>query len=249
MVSVLVALSVGLDVLSLCRSGGGRRRTTTGRNTLSEAHSLGLGLGLGRDRYSYAGASAVRRPFDRRTSGVNNALNHMPPPRRKFTVYKDIGEYPAAAAPPARPFCSRRAATAPQSYPPRPPSLKAISTRFYTPITPETCRHPQPSVSSAAVIYHGINIDADQIATFCRRHGIPRFSLFGSILRDDFADGSDIDVLIEFPGPSPSLLDLGGMQAELTAMFGRTVDLKTWGFIADHLRPRIERERRVQYAA
>ena len=97
--------------------------------------------------------------------------------------------------------------------------------------------------------YHGINIDPDQIAAFCRRHGIARFSLFGSILRDDFSAGSDIDVLVEFPGPSPSLLDLGGMQAELTEMFGRVVDLKTWGFIDEHLRPRIDRERRVQYAA
>ena len=111
---------------------------------------------------------------------------------------------------------------------------------------------PSPSdagIIALCVIYHGINIDPDEIAAFCQRHGIVRFSLFGSILRDDFSADSDIDVLIEFPGPSPSLLDLGGMQAELTATFGRTVDLKTWGFIDDRLRPRIERERRVQYAA
>jgi predicted nucleotidyltransferase len=97
--------------------------------------------------------------------------------------------------------------------------------------------------------HHGIKFDEKQIAAFCQRHNVQRLSLFGSILRDDFAPGSDIDILVEFGGATPSLLDLGGMQAELSAMLGRTVDLKTWGFISDSLRPRIERERRVQYAA
>lgn len=97
--------------------------------------------------------------------------------------------------------------------------------------------------------YHGIQFDPHRITEFCRRHGIVKLSLFGSILRDDFGPDSDIDVLVEFPGPTPSLLDLGGMQQELTAMWGRTVDLKTWGFISDRIRPRVERERQVQYAA
>jgi predicted nucleotidyltransferase len=39
------------------------------------------------------------------------------------------------------------------------------------------------------------------------------------------------------------------MQVELTEMFGRFVDLKTWGFIHERIRPVVERERRVQYAA
>lgn len=97
--------------------------------------------------------------------------------------------------------------------------------------------------------HHGIEFDRDRIAEFCRRHGIVRFSLFGSILRDDFDADSDIDVLIEFAGPTPSLLDLGGMQQELSGMLGRTVDLKTWGFLSDRIRSRVEQERQVQYAA
>src|ERR687894_960065 len=97
--------------------------------------------------------------------------------------------------------------------------------------------------------YHEIEFDPDRIAAVCRRHGIVRLSLFGSILRDDFGPDSDIDVLVEFDGPSPSLLDLGGMQVELTEMLGRFVDLKTWGFIHERIRPRVERERKVQYAA
>lgn len=97
--------------------------------------------------------------------------------------------------------------------------------------------------------FHGIHFDRESIADFCRRHHIVRLSVFGSIVRDDFTPDSDIDVLVEFDGPSPSLLDLGGMQVELTEMLGRFVDLKTWGFIHERIRPQIERERQVQYAA
>lgn len=98
--------------------------------------------------------------------------------------------------------------------------------------------------------YHGIEIDSAAIAAFCRRHGVARLSLFGSILRPDFTPESDVDVLVEFPGGhSPSLLDLGGMQVELTELLGRTVDLKTPGFISPRIRRAVEREARVQYAA
>ena len=46
--------------------------------------------------------------------------------------------------------------------------------------------------------YHGIEFDHEKIAAFCRRHGVVRLSLFGSILRDDFGPESDIDLLVEF---------------------------------------------------
>ncbi|HTY24400.1 MAG TPA: nucleotidyltransferase domain-containing protein [Desulfomonilaceae bacterium] len=38
----------------------------------------------------------------------------------------------------------------------------------------------------------------DKIAEFCRRHGVRRLALFGSVLRVDFDVDSDIDVLVEF---------------------------------------------------
>lgn len=98
--------------------------------------------------------------------------------------------------------------------------------------------------------HHGINFDSAAIERFCRRHNIKRLSLFGSILRPDFTDTSDIDILIEFePGQTPSLLDLGGMQVELTKMLGREVDLKTPGFLSDRIRRQVNLEAQVQYAA
>jgi predicted nucleotidyltransferase len=104
-------------------------------------------------------------------------------------------------------------------------------------------------IEGIAMTYHGIEFDPHVIAEFCQRHGITKFSLFGSILRNDFRDDSDIDVFVEFPlGKTPGL-DLGGMQQELTQMFGREVDLKTAGFISHYFRNEVLAEARVQYYA
>lgn len=99
--------------------------------------------------------------------------------------------------------------------------------------------------------FQDIEIPNEALADLCRRHGVARLALFGSILRDDFEPGrSDIDVLVEFPpGQTPSLLDLGGLVMELRDLFGREVDLKTPGFLSRYFRDRVVREARTLYAA
>jgi hypothetical protein len=95
-----------------------------------------------------------------------------------------------------------------------------------------------------------VDLDRSQIAAFCRRRGILRLSVFGSVLREDFSPSSDIDILVEFaPGATPSLLDLGGMQAELSTLCGRMVDLKTPGFLSPRILSNVLANRVVQYAA
>lgn len=69
-------------------------------------------------------------------------------------------------------------------------------------------------------------IPVKAIADFCQRWQITELALFGSVLRDDFRPDSDIDVLITFaPDSRWSLFDFVRMQRELTAIFGREVDL------------------------
>lgn len=71
-----------------------------------------------------------------------------------------------------------------------------------------------------------ITILKDKIEAFCRRNHIRSFGLFGSALREDFGDGSDIDVLVEFEQEySPGFSELVEMQEELTGIFNRKVDL------------------------
>lgn len=71
-----------------------------------------------------------------------------------------------------------------------------------------------------------IPIDREKIAEFCQRWKIAEFALFGSVLRDNFRPDSDVDVLVTFaPDAEWSLFDDVDMEEELSAIFGRKVDL------------------------
>jgi predicted nucleotidyltransferase len=66
----------------------------------------------------------------------------------------------------------------------------------------------------------------DAIRSFCQEWKIMEFSLFGSVLRDDFRPDSDIDVLVRFhDGVRYSLFDLVRMGDQLEQIFQRPVDL------------------------
>jgi hypothetical protein len=71
-----------------------------------------------------------------------------------------------------------------------------------------------------------IELPMEKIRTFCKKWKITEFSLFGSVLREDFCLDSDIDVLVTFESNAPwSLWDLMDMRDELQKIFGRSVDL------------------------
>ena len=88
-----------------------------------------------------------------------------------------------------------------------------------------------------------------RLAAFCRKHHIRRLALFGSVLRDDFRPGSDVDVLVEFePGHTPGFFGLARMEMELSDLAGgRKVDLNTPGCFRPGLREKILSEARVCY--
>ena len=96
-----------------------------------------------------------------------------------------------------------------------------------------------------------IHIPTDLIEEFCRRWKISEFSLFGSVLREDFRPDSDVDVLVEFEPDHPwSLYDIVDMEEELQTMLGRQVHLVMKGGLKNPLRRReILRARQVIYAA
>ncbi len=74
------------------------------------------------------------------------------------------------------------------------------------------------------------------IEQFCQKHHIQQLSFFGSVVRDDFRPDSDIDVLVEFePGFTPGL-DFFLIEAELSRLFGRKVDLQTINFLSLEIR-------------
>ena len=72
------------------------------------------------------------------------------------------------------------------------------------------------------------NFDINKVSLedFCKKHKIRELSLFGSALRDDFNDKSDIDLLYVFSDDSScGLFDVVRIKDELEELFGRRVDL------------------------
>lgn len=71
-----------------------------------------------------------------------------------------------------------------------------------------------------------IRIPRKRLREFCLRWKVSELSLFGSVLREDFRPGSDIDVLVSFNKRAKiGLFDLVRMENELKDIFGREVDL------------------------
>lgn len=94
-----------------------------------------------------------------------------------------------------------------------------------------------------------IDVPKEKVSEFCRRHHIRRLALFGSVLRNDFGAGSDVDVLVEFePGHVPGL-DFFAMEGELSGILGRKVDLNTPHFLSRYFREQALAEAEVQYVA
>ncbi len=89
----------------------------------------------------------------------------------------------------------------------------------------------------------------DKLAEFCRRHHIRRLAVFGSALRSDFDEDSDIDILVEFESDHiPTLLEIARMERELSALLqGRKVDLRTPEDLSRYFRQRVLEEAEVQY--
>jgi hypothetical protein len=71
-----------------------------------------------------------------------------------------------------------------------------------------------------------LNFDAEAVRRFCREQGIARLELFGSAIRDDFRDDSDVDLLATIrPGVRCGLFEWVELKEGLERIFGRSVDL------------------------
>jgi uncharacterized protein len=74
-------------------------------------------------------------------------------------------------------------------------------------------------------------ISAELISAFCHKHYIRRLAFFGSVVRDDFRPESDVDVLVEFEEGHTPGFNFFAIEAELSGLLGRKVDLQTSKFL------------------
>lgn len=95
-----------------------------------------------------------------------------------------------------------------------------------------------------------VDLPRERIAEICRRYGVAKLSLYGSMLHGDARPDSDVDLLVEFlPQRRASLFDLGGMLMEIRDLAGREIDLRTPEDLSRYFRAQVLREAELLYAA
>ncbi len=84
----------------------------------------------------------------------------------------------------------------------------------------------------------------NRILPVLRRHDVARAGIFGSVVRGEAGEASDVDIAVEFAGEK-SLLDLVGLQLELEEVCGRRVDVSTYASLHPRIRGRVLTEQVV----
>jgi len=94
-----------------------------------------------------------------------------------------------------------------------------------------------------------IKLSKEKIIEFCKENYIIKLSLFGSILRDDFNENSDIDILVEFDkNHVPGFIKLANMTSKLSKLIGgKKVDIRTPNELSPYFRERVLQSAEVQY--
>jgi hypothetical protein len=84
----------------------------------------------------------------------------------------------------------------------------------------------------------------NKIIPILLRNDVKKAAVFGSFVRGEQKENSDIDLLIEFKGKK-SLLDLAGLKIELEEALKRKVDVLTYNSLHPLLKDRILQEQKV----
>jgi predicted nucleotidyltransferase len=90
--------------------------------------------------------------------------------------------------------------------------------------------------------------DMDKIINICRKNDVSMIGIFGSTVRGEATESSDIDLLVKLSKPK-SLLSLVKLERNLSEAVGQKVDLLTEGAISPYLKEPILRELKVIYEA
>ena len=81
----------------------------------------------------------------------------------------------------------------------------------------------------------------EEILKLASEHGARNVRVFGSIVRGEVDESSDVDFLVELE-PGRSLLDLGGLLMDLQDLLHCDVDVVTVKGLRERIRPRVLQE-------
>ncbi len=94
-----------------------------------------------------------------------------------------------------------------------------------------------------------LRIDASRLAELCRRYGISRLEVFGSVARGEQRPDSDVDLLYTLEGGRALGWEVEDLVESLTEVFHRPVDLVSRRSLHPMIRDRVMAEAETLYAA
>ncbi|TRW92099.1 nucleotidyltransferase family protein [Candidatus Methylobacter oryzae] len=86
-----------------------------------------------------------------------------------------------------------------------------------------------------------LQIHRDAIREIALRHRVKNVRVFGSVLRGDDTEDSDLDLLVD-PTPETTLMDIAKIQVEVARMLNVTVDVLTPRALPDKFRDQVIKE-------
>ena len=87
---------------------------------------------------------------------------------------------------------------------------------------------------------------AEENKTLAGEYNVARIGVFGSVVRGEDTDDSDIDLLVDFSGPI-GLFDLVGLEMYLSDRLGRRVEIATRKGLSRHIRDEIIKQEKTVY--
>ncbi len=91
-----------------------------------------------------------------------------------------------------------------------------------------------------------LNLHTKEVTALFEKYHVKTLRVFGSAARGESTAHSDLDLLVTFSKPV-SLLQMVGLERELSSIVGRKVDLLAPKSISPYLRVRILKESRPVY--
>jgi len=98
---------------------------------------------------------------------------------------------------------------------------------------------------------NGVLLDFNDVIRLCKKYYIIELSIFGSSIRDDFTQNSDVDILVSFEQNSKiTLFDIMELEKEFSQLLKREVDIVEKESLKNPIRKnKILATREVIYAA
>ncbi|MCK4264054.1 MAG: nucleotidyltransferase family protein [Candidatus Aminicenantes bacterium] len=86
----------------------------------------------------------------------------------------------------------------------------------------------------------------NKIMPVLNKYGVKKASLFGSVVREEQTDSSDIDLLVELP-ETASLLELASLKLDLEEILKKKVDVLTFDSLHPLLKDKILHEQEAVF--